>query len=776
MMSGAEFLLLIALGQVAAETPSFAAEEIDYFEKKVRPILVERCYECHSAKAKRVEAEFYVDRREAIIAGGESGPAATSGDPEMSRLISAVRYNDENLQMPPDGKIPDEEIAILADWVKRGLPFPKTETVAATKRKIDIEAGRKHWAFQPAILHEAPVRGEWIQQKVDAFLLARMRDAQLAPSPPAGREALIRRTKFDLLGLPPTPDEIAEFASDASPEAYPRLIERYLASPHYGERWGRFWLDLARYCDVPEEWRGSEAQAWLYRDWVVRAFNDDLPYDEFVRQQLAADLLPEARPEDNAALGFLGLSPTYWKELKLDHNVIKQVVAEEWEEQIEAVGATFLGLTAACARCHDHKFDPITQHDYYALAGVLASIKLEDRPIIAANLAEPAKNARAKAKETQKQIDELAKVKEPTAEQKQQVEALQSQLIELHRTPHFETPLAYGVSEASIVVSPDGEHRTKIDYKPGEAQNVAVHIRGMASNSGPMVPRRFLTVFTSAEKPFVQGSGRRELAESIVGDAAPLAARVIVNRVWRHHFGRGLVNTPSNFGTQGEKPSHPELLDDLAGRFIANGWSLKWLHRELMLSATYQQASRRDQAKYAIDPDNVLLWRMMPRKLEVEAWRDAALAASGELDGALGRDPLDLADANNRRRTLYGRVKRRELTELLRLHDFPDPVSHSAAREGTITPLQQLFAINAPFLHQRSATLVARMEREAPAEVDRRVTWLYPVLFGRAATADDVAVAVQFTKDATANGIPPGEAWREYAHALLSSNEFLFVD
>jgi hypothetical protein len=291
-----------------------------------------------------------------------------------------------------------------------------------------------------------------------------------------------------------------------------------------------------------------------------------------------------------------------------------------------------------------------------------------------------------------------------------------------------------------------------------------------------MVPRRFLTVFTSAEKPFVQGSGRRELAESIVGDAAPLAARVIVNRVWRHHFGRGLVNTPSNFGTQGEKPSHPELLDDLAARFIANGWSLKWLHREIMLSATYQQASHRDEKKYAVDPDNILLWRMTPRRLEVEAWRDAALSASSELDEAIGRDPLDLADASNRRRTLYGRVKRRELTELLRLHDFPDPVNHSAAREGTITPLQQLFVINAPFLHQRSVALVARIEREAPPEAAQRIAWLYPFLFGREASPEEIKVGQEFVGGAINSGIASSEAWREYAHALLSSNEFLFVD
>jgi hypothetical protein len=775
-MSSPAFLLLLVVGQADAVVPSFSPEELAFFEKKVRPILVARCYECHSSESKRVEGSLYLDRRAAVLEGGDSGAAATAGEPGNSRIISAIGYDDEDLQMPPEGKMPQEEIAILTDWVKRGLPFPKTAAVAVAKRKIDLEAGRQHWAFQPVRVQPLPIHDGWMQQKIDAFILSRLNEAQLSPSPPASRETLIRRTKFDLLGLPPTPEEIAEFVNDASRDAYARLVDRYLASPHYGERWGRFWLDLARYCDVPEEWRGADAQAWLYRDWVVQAFNDDLPYNDFVREQFAADLLPGAEPSDNAALGFLGLSPTYWKELKLDHNVIKQVVAEEWEEQIEAIGATFLGLTTACARCHDHKFDPITQHDYYALAGVLASVKLDDRPIIAADLAAAAQAAKTKAKEVQKELEELAKVKEPTAEQKQKIVALQAQVDELRRTPHFNTPLAFGVSEASIVVSPDGEHRTKIDYKPGEAQNVCVHIRGMASNPGPAVPRRFLSVLSSTEKPFSEGSGRRELAESIVTDAAPLAARVIVNRIWRHHFGRGLVGTPSNFGRQGERPSHPELLDDLAARFIASGWSLKWLHREIMFSATYQQASHRDEAKHAIDPDNTLLWRRTPRKLEVEAWRDAALAATGELDLAVGGSPSDLADGNNRRRTLYGKVKRRELAELLRLHDFPDPVSHSAAREGTITPLQQLFAINAPFLHQRSAALFARMEREAPAEAAQRIAWVYPLLFGRAAAAEEIAAGQQFLSDATSASTPPGEAWREYCHALLSCNEFLFVD
>jgi hypothetical protein len=770
-------LLQTGTRRLIAAEPSFSSEEIDFFEKRVRPILVNRCFECHSTSSTKLRAELYLDRRDAILTGGDSGPAATPGEPEKSLLIEVIRYKGD-IEMPPAGKMPDEEIAVLEDWVRRGLPFPKSEAIAAARKSIDLEAGRQHWAFQPVQLHEpsVPLSDPWVQRRIDAFLLGRMREAQLVPSALASRQTLLRRAKFDLLGLPPTPEEIERFAADDSPEAYARLIDTYLASPQYGERWGRFWLDLTRYCDVPESWRDSEAKAWLYRDWVVQAINGDMPYNEFVVKQFAADLLPGASPADNAALGFLGLSPTYWKELKLDHNVIKQVVAEEWEERIEAIGATFLGLTTACARCHDHKFDPITQHDYYALAGVLASIRQSDRPIIPAELADAAQAARAKSKEVQKQLDALAKVKEPNDEQRQQRDTLTSQIEELRRTPHFNTPLAYAVSDASIAVVPDGEHRTKIEWREGQSQDLAVHIRGMAANPGPVVPRRFLSVLATSQNPFREGSGRRDLAEAIVGDAAPLAARVIVNRVWRHHFGRGLVSTPSNFGTQGERPSHPELLDDLAARFIASGWSFKWLHREIMLSATYQQSSQRDEAKYKVDPDNTLLARMKPRRLEIEAWRDAVLAVTGEIDLTLGGEPRDLNDAKNCRRTLYGQVKRRELSDLLRLHDFPDPVSHSAAREATITPLQQLFLFNAPFLHEHSAALVARMEREKPSNAEQRIAWLYPLLFARSATSEEMAMGKDFLTQSEQSGIATQEAWREYAHALLSSNEFLFVD
>jgi hypothetical protein len=733
---------LFTLVLLAQSPPAFSPEELEFFEKRVRPVLVERCYECHSAQSKQLE-------------GG--------------------RYQSEDLQMPPAGKLADAEIAVLVEWVRRGLPFTPAAIAAkaATRRDIDIAEGRKHWAFQP--VHEYGLPSTQSASRTDAFIAAGLRAQQLPPSPPADSRVLVRRASFDLLGLPPTADEVEQFSADDAPDAYERLIDCYLASPHYGQRWGRYWLDLARYCDVGESWREGEAASWLFRDWVVSALNANLPYNDFVRQQLAADLLAGAQPADNAALGFLGLSPTYWKELKLDHKVIKQVVAEEWEERIEAIGGTFLGLTVACARCHDHKFDPVTQHDYYALAGVLASVKLADRPIIADKLAEPVLAARAKVKELQSQIDKLAKEKEPTDEQKAKLAELRGEVNALKQTPSYDSPLAPGVADASIVVVPDGEHRTKIEYRPGEAQDVAMHIRGNAGNPGPSVPRRFLSVLASdGAKQFSEGSGRRELAEAIVTDAAPLTARVIVNRVWQGHFGRGLVATPSNFGTTGQPPSHPELLDDLAARFVAHGWSLKWLHRELMRSATYRRSSRRDDARHARDPDNVWLWRMTPRRLDVEAWRDAILAASGELDLAFGGPAIDLDKPDNRRRTLYGEIKRRELTGLLRLFDFPDPTGHSASRLPTTTPLQQLFTLNGPLLQAQSQRLAERMQREALT--GERVLWLYRTVYAREASRDEIAAAVEYIAICDQEGTSPEEAWRQVCYAILAGNELQFVE
>ena len=814
------------------------AADLEFFEKRVRPLLVQRCFECHSAKAEKLKGGLLLDSREAILTGGDSGSAAVVGDVEKSRIVQAIRFDDENVQMPPAGKLPEAEIAVLTEWVRRGFPFPAANGTKVSRRVIDIAEGKKHWAFQKFVVppsggsRDDRLKAE-LRTRIDDFIRTAQRKHGLSPSAEASKGTLIRRLTFDLLGLPPSPEDVQEFLANASPDAYERLVERLLADPRFGERWARTWLDLARYCDIGESWRTGEGQPWLYRDWVARAMNEDLPYDEFVRKQLAADLMSQAdgsfnpnangvgvhadgvavKHEDMASLGFIGLSPSYWKELKLDHNVIKQVVAEEWEERIEAIGGTFLGLTLACARCHDHKFDPITQQDYYGLAGVLASIKIDDQPIIAKPLADQAAAARAQLKESQAQLDKLLKEpklsdtateeeKAKAAEIAKQIESLRGKIVTLQQTPQLNTPVAFGVTEAAMIVLPDGPNRTKIEYKPSEPQNVAMQIRGNAANPGAVVSRRFVTVLSPNEPaPFKNGSGRLELANSIVTDAAPLAARVIVNRIWAHHFGRGLVATPSNFGTQGEKPTHLELLDDLAARFIEHGWSLKWLHREIVLSAAYRQSSAEsrlpiadgrdtvfsgegktvsrlsaDGFRRSADPENLWLARMPVRKLDVEAWRDAMLVATGELDRRVGGAPQELSETANVRRTVYGLVRRRELSDLLRLHDFPDPVSHSGSRMPTTTPLQQLFVLNSSFMQARAAALAGFVQAERPGDLAAQVMLAHERLFSRAALADEISTGVEFLKSSQVEGAALGSAWRQYAQALLASNELQFVD
>ena len=771
-------LLLVIFAGVTtlpATGNDFTPDQIEFFEKRVRPILATRCYECHSTAKGKKQGGLLLDDRAAIVAGGDSGPAASPGEPEKSLLIEAVRYDPAGFQMPPTGKLPAAEVATLVEWVKQGLPHPSAGAAKTARKEIDLAAGKKHWAFQP--LREQPLPSELTQgNRIDAFLNVKRGRAGLILSPPADARTLFRRAAFDLLGLPPSEAEM-QLRGDVPLETqYEEHLDRLLASPQYGERWGRYWLDLARYADVMESWREGEGQPWRYRDWVVLALNRDLPYDRFVQQQLAADLLPGAEPGDTAALGFLGLSPTYWKELKLDHQVIKQVVAEEWEEKLDALGSTFLGLTIACARCHDHKFDPVTTQDYYALAGVLASIREADRPLLPQEIAAPAIAARARAKELEAKLKPLAAKAKPSDEERAELAKLQAELATAKQTPHFDLAIACSVVDAALHVVPDGKNATRLDYKPGEAQDVALHIRGNPARTAAVVPRRFLSVLSNdSSQTFRQGSGRLELAQSLTNEAGSLAARVIVNRVWKHHFGRGLVETPSNFGLQGAAPSHPELLEDLAARFVAHGWSLKWLHREIMTSAAYQQSSRRDPAQFAIDPENQWLWRMTPRRLDVESWRDSLLSVAGELDESVGGPPLELAQANNHRRTVYGLVKRRELSELLRLFDFPDPVATSAQREPTITPLQQLFVLNSPFFETESRLLVETLLSKSANEPER-FQLLYRRLFQRPATQREVELGGQFVQQLRSGGASEIEAWRQYAHVLLASNEFLFVD
>ena len=418
-------------------------EEIEFFEKKIRPLLHTHCYECHSSSAKSLKGGLRVDSLAALLAGGDTGPAVVPGKPDESLLIDSVRYGEDSYQMPPKGKLADHEIAALVEWVQRGAAFPAVDVAAAPQSsKIDFDAGRKFWSFQPVAKHPAPqvANNAWPRKPIDAFVLAAQEREGLSPAPEADRAVLLRRLSFDMTGLPPTPEQVERFVNDTSPEAYERVVEELLASPHFGERWGRLWLDLARYTDTTESWLENLANAYLYRDWVIQAMNEDKPYDLFVRQQLAADMLPDGNLKDLAALGFLGLSPTYWKELLLPPDIIKVIVADEWEERVDTVSRTFLGLTVACARCHDHKFDPISNEDYYALAGVIASSKMSAKPLIPASDYEPIRIAQAEVAKLTKELEELTKKKPLPEAEDQRAEGAIEQIKT--STPNFDTPLA----------------------------------------------------------------------------------------------------------------------------------------------------------------------------------------------------------------------------------------------------------------------------------------------------------------------------------------------
>ncbi len=764
-------------GGLTGPNPADAA----FFEARVRPLLLNRCAACHGEKQRR--AALRLDMPSGILRGGESGPVVVAGDPDASRLIQAVRWLRPGLQMPPAGRLAEREVELLVEWVRRGAAMPATappRTQRGRTLPMSLAEGRRFWSFRPLTTPAIPAvrHRAWPKRPIDHYVLATMEAHGLEPSPPADRRALIRRLALDLTGLPPSPEEVDAFLGDHGADATARLVDRLLASDHYGERWGRHWLDLVRYCDVPEEWARVDASPWLYRDWVVRALNQDMPYDQFVQRQLAADQMPEAGPEDIAALGLLGLSPTYWKELKLAPDVIRIVVAEEWEERIGTLSGALLATTVACARCHDHKQDPVTMRDYYAMAGVLASVRQVARPLLPAAEEAQVRAARERVAALDAEAKQLrdAAQRDPAraAEMKTRADGIAASADGIRKsTPGFTAPTAYAVEDAAIVVGPDGDARTRVDYRAGEAQNLSVQPRGNPERAtGPKVPRRFLELLSGpGSSPFRQGSGRRDLGQAIFGEGKALAARVIVNRVWRHHFGRGLVETPSNFGITGDRPTHPELLDSLSGRFIRAGWSLKWLHREIVLSAAYSQSSRITARSQRLDPENRWLSRMSRRRLEVEPWRDTILAATGRLDRRIGGAPEELSAAGNIRRTLYGTVRRQDLDDLLRLYDFPDPIGHSPARFHTTTPLQQLFVLNSAFIGREAAALSARLETQYPGDLDAQLGFAYRVLYGRLPSSPEAAAARRYL------GQSPNVARRQaFLEVLLASNELMYVE
>jgi cytochrome c553 len=722
----ASVLLLLSATAWAAESSA----EGEYFEAQIRPLLVSHCVDCHGNQ--KQEASLRLDSREAMLTGGDSGPAIVPGDPDKSLLIAAVHYKADAAQMPPKGKLDDEKIAKLTHWVKSGATWPvnakamRAEPVAGERPGMKIRpADREFWSFRPVVQPALPVvkNPASVASPIDAFILAKLEAKQLSFASPAEQRQLIRRVTFDLTGLPPTPDEVAAFAQNQSPDSYEQQVDRLLASPRYGERAARHWLDVARFGEDQAHTFAARKypQGYRYRDWLVQQFNADLSYDQFIKLQIAADLLAEDGDKQHlAALGMFACGPVYYG----DKNDLDQ-----YADRVDTLTRGFLGLTVACARCHDHKFDPIPTSDYYALVGVFASTEYQETPLVSP----------AEVEEAQKQLTEK-----------------ELQLKEKDRPKKY--PYVHALNDRS------------------EPKTMRVHVRGNPDSLAETAPRAFLSILSPAEPaPFARGSGRLELAEAIASPQNPLTARVMVNRLWQQHFGHGIARTPGNFGALGEQPTHPALLDHLATELVAAGWSIKHLHRQIVGSATYRQGSTNVAASEA-DPENRLWSRYPRRRLDVESWRDAALAVTDQLEGSIGGASRELADNGNRRRTLYGHISRHELNPLLRLFDFPDPNITSDQRMVTTVPLQQLFVLNSEFLTQQAKELSQRSEAESPTDVSERITRLYERLYSRQPTSTELELGRNFvTSDAP---VPDTKLsrWERYAQALLAANEFMYLD
>ncbi len=904
-------LTTVVAARQAATTPTAAAQSNDVFEARIRPILAANCFDCHAADKK---GGLRVDSREAMLEGGESGPAIVPGKPDDSLLIQAVRQVSGAPKMPYGRpKLKPEDIDALAEWVKNGAPWPASTTTtasAAPARRYTISAEqRAFWSFQPLQRTPPPAVHDsaWPKNDIDRFVLARLEREGLHPVAPADKLTLIRRATLDLTGLPPTPDEVDAFVKDKSPSAFATVVDRLLASPRYGEAWGRMWLDVARYGE--DDYRSLDPKgrgfnpypnAYLYRDWVVKAFNDDMPYDQFVRAQLAADLVDESsRVRNLPALGFLGLGPWYY-----DNGAVEITHADERNDRVDLVGRGLLGLTVACARCHDHKYDPIPTSDYYALSGVFLNTEYHEYPLAPKAIVDDYKAEEKKIEKKNQLLDEyLDKESEQLAQtlvfqaskymqaawqvtgepkrdrarvidaEKLDYELFDRWLRFLDKPPAFypyltdwQEMVKRGGTKAEAQKLADqfqarlvdivlaqraikdeneiirakalpgtkpkeranlpNEFITNDDFCPGcglelkslpaeqnslftdvfvrdldsapvpgktpnppllsfsgwglerqlgpdrralvqalrddieamqkalpekfayvhgvrDAEKIVqpkINLRGSPYRLGDEVPRGFLSIFGGDEpRTFSQGSGRAELADAILEQ--PIAMRVIVNRVWKAHFGTGIVDTPSNLGANGERPTDPELLDHLARYFIDHKLSIKALQREIMLSATYQLSSASNAANIEKDAGNRWYWRVNERRMTAEQIRDSVLFVSGSLDAKMGGPSAPLTPYYTRR-TIYGRVSRYRLDEYLQLFDFPSASQSAEKRFSTNVPLQRLFFMNSDFMQQQAERLAERVIDEPTDEA--RIQKAYRLIFGRAATPAEVAAGRDF--------------------------------
>jgi len=839
-------LVLSLTGTLSAQT----ARDLEFFEKKIRPIFASKCYGCHGPEAKPVQAHFRIDSREGMLKGGDSGPAIVPGNVQDSRLLKAVSYTDLDLRMPPTGKLSDGEIVDLRRWVEMGAPDPRTGAAPAARRTLDLERGKRHWAFRQVVKPAAR--------------------PEIAAGPPASKRVWLRRVTYDLIGLPPTREELAAYLDDTSPDADKNVVERLLASPHYGERWARHWLDLVRFAETNgHEFDNDKLDAWQYRDYVIRAFNDDVPYNQFVREHIAGDLLPVKRlSRDGSFLESPIGTGFYWFGEVLNSAVDSvKSRTDQVDNQIDVMGKTFLGLTVACARCHDHKFDPIPTMDYYSLAGYLHSTSMQeaviDSPQRAREIAEAAAkvsrvemrndtigaregdvvfanfrkgmpdgwivqgvpdangatefvgsytsqkftlsklwvHVRLRGTKTDKTIKERAplRVTVVTDDHKSEhfvpsgkgwewvtvrmtkeigricyfeiVDRARDGFIQVDRIvisdekeppPHFTRGEFWAdVTANEPSVPPSTFAMIAMDESPGDTK---VHIRGSHKNLGEIAPRRFLRVIAGEEQaPIEPGkSGRLALAEWMASERNPLSARVMVNRIWEHHFGKGIVATPDNFGLTGDRPSNPEMLDWLAVRFVEGGWSVKAIQREIVLSKAYRSAD------------------VPVRRLEAEAIRDALLSVSGSLDRTMygrsvgphisayqdgrGKPKSGPVDGHNRR-SIYIEVRRNFITPMFLAFDYPLPVSTTGVRGASTVPSQALMLLNNEFVLLCAERWAKRLESEEPDEAVR-VRRMFEEAFARPAEDWEVREVAAFARQ---------RGWKHAAHTLFNSAEFLYV-
>ena len=730
-------IFVIALSLLGA--PEEAGQDpIDFFEEKIRPVLVERCYQCHSAEAARrgmLMGKLQLDTREGVQRGGSRGSVVVAGRPDQSILIEALEYTNPNLQMPPGGKLPDEVTADFVQWVALGAPDPR-DAQSVDTAKMDLESGRLHWAFRPLrpvdppqVSAASPEESAWTDSPIDRFVLAKLHEKQFRPAREADRPSLIRRAYFDLIGLPPAPDEVEAFVRDSSAEPFRQLVDRLLASPHYGERWGRHWLDVARFGESLGAHEGDNAireDAYRYRDAVIGAFNDDLPYNDFVRYQVAG--APRGSPAGRRDLGrFVQIGTNLSRNDNPNDRKFHRL-----DDMVSTTGQAFLALTVGCARCHDHKVDPITAEEYYRLTAVFFD-QVEVKP-----------DAGGK----------YVALEVPT--------------------PH----LLAGGSWARPIKP----------VKPG-------FLRVLMRDGRSAKDWRSRPEATDGPEPQLEASKRRMLASwltDVEHGAGALLARVIVNRLWQHHFGRGIVSTPNDFGRLGSEPTHPALLDWLASRLIQEGWRFKPIHRLMMNSAVYRQAAGTELAQARHDAYNEYLWHRRPLRMEAEVIRDHLLSVSGALrtnlygpSTPIGSRKEPFKDTPDTwRRSVYLMSPRFILHPVLKIFDPPDNTQSVGLRDVGTTPIGTAFMLNAPFVWEQAKRFAQRVRDRVGGDPGRQIESAHRIALSRPPTVEEREIGLSFLGQRRAGSLEAGKEpgaldarspLVQYCHAVMSLNEFIYV-